>query len=307
MTSAEPKTLEQFLKQRMNDGQISATTLVFTFFCDVVTQHGGEMWLGNVIRALAPLDINERLTRTAVFRLVRDGWLESRKQGRRSYYRLSPTGKSNYQRAAKRIYTSGNPAWDGAWTLVFTAMITDEKRDALNRGLLWLGYGRIAKKVFALPRHPDAALGELLADLGLEHDVVCMRSETDDTDGIRTLVTASWKLDELRERYGIFTRQYHEALKIVQNNKQANAQALLLLRVLLIHEYRKILLNDPELPMKMLPAEWEAPIAQNLTAKLYRQLAMPTSLWVHHELLETGDTETPVIDILATRFNHPVS
>ena len=60
----------------MQEGNISSTAVVFTFFCDVVTQHGGEIWLGSVIQALAPLGINERLTRTAVFRLVQDDWLE---------------------------------------------------------------------------------------------------------------------------------------------------------------------------------------------------------------------------------------
>ena len=68
--------LKQFLLQRMRDANISCTTLVFTFFCDVVTQHGGEIWLGSVIHALAPLGVNQRSTRTAVFRLVGDERLE---------------------------------------------------------------------------------------------------------------------------------------------------------------------------------------------------------------------------------------
>ena len=86
--------IDKFLLKRMREGHISSTTLVFTFFCDVVTQQNGEIWLGSIIRALSPLGINERLTRTAVFRLVRDGWLESRKQGRRSFYQLSKTGQT---------------------------------------------------------------------------------------------------------------------------------------------------------------------------------------------------------------------
>ena len=121
MTSKANNSLEHFLRQRMRDGNISSTTLVFTFFCDVVTQHGGEIWLGSIIHALAPLGINERLTRTAVFRLVQDGWLESRKQGRRSYYCLTKTGQHYYQRSANRIYAGSKPDWDGVWTLLFTS------------------------------------------------------------------------------------------------------------------------------------------------------------------------------------------
>jgi len=61
--------LDRFLQQRMQEGNISATALVFTFFCDVVTQHDGEIWLGSIIHALSPLPVSERLTRTAAIRL----------------------------------------------------------------------------------------------------------------------------------------------------------------------------------------------------------------------------------------------
>ena len=135
MTVKSACPLDRFLQRRIQYGNISSTTLVFTFFCDVVTQHGGEIWLGSVIHALAPLGINERLTRTAVFRLVKDGWRESSKQARRSYYRLTRTGKKYYLRAANRIYASKRPVCDGIWTLLFTSLVTDEKREALKRGL----------------------------------------------------------------------------------------------------------------------------------------------------------------------------
>ena len=48
---------------------------------------------------------------------------------------------------------------------------------------------------------------------------------------------------------------------------------MLLLRILLIHEYRRILLSDPELPATMLPANWDGDVAQSLSGEIYRQLA----------------------------------
>lgn len=93
MRTLEDHDLAASLRHRLQASNISNTALVFTFFCDVITQHGGEVWLGNVIQTLARLNINERGVRTAVFRLVKDSWLASRKQGRRSYYRLSNTGQ----------------------------------------------------------------------------------------------------------------------------------------------------------------------------------------------------------------------
>ncbi len=294
--------LDRFLLQRMKEGNISSTALVLTFFCDVVTQHGGEIWLGSIIQTLLPLGINERLTRTSVFRLVQDGWLESRKQGRRSYYRLTQTGQNYYQRAAGRIYANNKPEWDGSWILLFTSMVGEEKRDALNRGLSWQGYGRLATGVYALPRNQRPMLDQLLADLGLNNTVVTMQAQTDDARGLQKLVLSRWKLDGLSERYEVFIEQYSQARKALTDSKPPGLHSMLLLRILLIHEYRKILLSDPELPATMLPANWQGDVAQSLSGEIYRQLATETTKWVSRELLSTHGHMLSDKNILKTRF-----
>jgi phenylacetic acid degradation operon negative regulatory protein len=305
MTASKSHPLDDFLARRMHEANISSTALVFTFFCDVVTQHGGEIWLGSIIRTLAPLGISERLTRTAVFRLVQDGWLESRKLGRRSYYRLTRTGENYYQRAARRIYASSKPGWDGAWTLLFTYTVPAKKRDALQRGLSWLGYGRLAAGVFALPRDEHEPLDQLLEDLGLEGCIVRMKAHADDTESMQKLVLARWQLDELRRRYREFNSLYTGVAKILADDGLPSAHSALLLRVLLIHEYRKILLSDPELPADMLPVGWEAGEAQSLAGKIYRQLAVPSSRWAQLELFNTEGNVKACKQAIASRF--PIS
>lgn len=302
MTATPISPLDSFLRQRMQHGNISSTALLFTFFCDVVTQHGGEIWLGSIIHALAPLGINERLTRTAVFRLVKDNWLESRKQGRRSYYRLSRTGQNYYQRSAVRIYASNKPEWDRTWTLVFVSMVPEDKRDSLHRGLSWLGYGRMAAAVYALPCNNRAPLDELLKELGLEDIIVRMQAQADNAASMQQLVMSRWKLDDLRQRYAAFTSNYLEAREALQNEQVNDAHSLFLLRVLLLHEYRKVLLSDPELPAAMLPVDWEGNSAQSLTAEIYRSLANRTAVWVNRELLSADGHMKGGSDILETRF-----
>jgi phenylacetic acid degradation operon negative regulatory protein len=302
MSSQTADPLEQFLIQRMQNCNISSTTLLITFFCDVVTQHGGEIWLGSIIHAMAPLGINERLTRTAVFRLVQDGWLESRKQGRRSYYRLSETGEHYYQRSAKRIYAASNPKWDGDWTLLFVSLVAEEKRDALHKGLSWLGYGRIASAVYALPRDDHTALDELLADLELEDSIVKMRAQADSAENLQKLVLTRWKLDDLRRRYKDFTAHYREAGELLKQVKTANGHSLFLFRILMLHEYRRILLSDPELPTAMLPDDWEGYVAQALASELYRTLAPTTAKWINCELLNSDGVLKGGVNVLKTRF-----
>jgi phenylacetic acid degradation operon negative regulatory protein len=302
MVASASNSIDTFLLKRMREGNISSTTLVFTFFCDVVTQHGGEIWLGSIIRTLSPLGINERLTRTAVFRLVRDGWLESRKQGRRSFYHLSNTGQNYYRRAASRIYASNKPAWDGLWTVLFTSLVPEAKRAAMKRGLLWLGYGQMATGVYALPCDARPELYELLADLELDDSIVCMQAQADGSENLKKLVTSGWNLDELRQRYVTFNRQYFLANNLLQRTKEHSGQSLLLMRVLLIHEYRKILLSDPELPAAMLPVDWEGNTAQTLTSDIYRSVTTGSTQWVNREFPGESGSAKCDIDILKKRF-----
>jgi phenylacetic acid degradation operon negative regulatory protein len=248
------------------------------------------------------LGVNQRSTRTAVFRLVQDGWLESRKQGRRSYYRLTHTGQNYYQRAADRIYAGSKAEWDGAWTILFTALVPEQKRDALNRGLLWLGYGRLAAGVYALPCSTHSQLPELLADLDLEDSVVHMQAQADCDESLKKLVLSHWKLDDLRQKYKTFTSHYLEARGALNNINPPNGHTLLLLRILLVHEYRRILLSDPELPAEMLPADWEAYAAQSLAGEIYRQLAVPTTQWVNRELVNADGNVKGGSNILSNRF-----
>jgi DNA-binding transcriptional regulator PaaX len=59
-------------------GPVRANSLIITVYGDMIAPHGGSVWLGSFINLVKPLGINDRLVRTSVFRLSKDGWLESR-------------------------------------------------------------------------------------------------------------------------------------------------------------------------------------------------------------------------------------
>ncbi len=67
-------------------------------------------WLGSLIQLLEPIGINERLIRTSIFRLTKEGWLTAEKVGRRSYYSLTGTGRRRFDKAFKRVYSTSMPA-----------------------------------------------------------------------------------------------------------------------------------------------------------------------------------------------------
>ena len=74
-----------------------ATSLIITTFGDAVLPRGGRIWLGSLIQLLEPLQLNERLIRTSVFRLVKDEWLRVQSVGRRSDYLLTQSGRRRFE------------------------------------------------------------------------------------------------------------------------------------------------------------------------------------------------------------------
>ena len=66
-------------------------------------------------------------------------------------------------------------------------------------------------------------------------------------------------------------------------------------RTLLIHEYRKVLLRDPNLPQALLPANWPGMRARQLCEALYGQLLSSSEafLQAHVQTLDGKLTKTP--------------
>src|SRR5437868_13070404 len=94
-----------------------ARSLIVTVWGDALAPHGGIVWLAGLIRLMAQFGMNERLVRTSVFRLVRDGWLTAQTRGRRSRYRLTREGQRRFEQAHHRIYAPYAQRWDGDWEI----------------------------------------------------------------------------------------------------------------------------------------------------------------------------------------------
>src|SRR5947208_12811741 len=88
-------------------------SLLVTLFGDSIAPRGGAVTLGSLIRLAAPFGLTERLVRTSVARLAREGWLAAQRNGRRAEYRLSSTGIARFEQATARIYGPIPHSWDG--------------------------------------------------------------------------------------------------------------------------------------------------------------------------------------------------
>ena len=132
-------------------------SLIVTVWGDALAPHGGTVWLAGLIRLMAPFGINERLVRTSVFRLARDGWLDAATHGRVSRYRLTREGKRRFDDAHQRIYARPDDDWHGDWDVVLADAVPPARRTALREELVWAGLRRArARPSSCAPRRVHA-------------------------------------------------------------------------------------------------------------------------------------------------------
>lgn len=265
--------IDDLLKAFSRRRPIRAGSLIVTVFGDAISQHGNTVGLIGFIRALEPFGINARQLRTAVFRLVQEGWLRARQKGRRSFYSLTETGVRQFARAARRIYAAHRPGWDGQWTLVIPAGVPARERAELRRDLLWLGYGAITPGMFAHPTADRRSLDEILQERRLAEHVIVLSAQAGDAvsgEGMKALSRECWRLGHVAARYRKFIDTFRPALQSMRRVREPDPAQCFQLRTLLIHEYRRILLHDADLPDELLPADWPGREALKLTSELYR-------------------------------------
>lgn len=301
--------VDQFLQHFVATRKLNAKSLISTFFGDLVVPHGGMAWVETIAQALEPIGINSRLVRTSLFRLSEEGWLAGTRSGRKSYYQLTEKGLSQTRLAEKLIYYSGRKEWDGKWTLVFIVLgpLDIHARKQLEQELTWIGFGAVAKHILAHPTVMYETVAERVKSLGMSQSVVCMRAENlcDANIGLgiddKTLATSCFPTAELQTHYHAFIKTFSE-LDIAAIGECANKSSLLALRLVLLDEYRRIILHDPHLPKELLPHDWIGSKAYHLCQKLYLKLLPETDtfyreLFVDECLLKSFDSSYD------TRFN----
>ena len=287
--SISRKLVAEFSSRRT----LRAGSLITTVFGDSIAPRGGTVWLGSLIAVMRDFGASERLVRTSVYRLVQDGWLRSTQVGRRSYYGLSDEGRERFEQATHRIY--GEPAadWDRTWCLVLLAGVETEARDAARKELGWLGFGQFSANVLAHPAPDMADLDTTLRRLSLGADVVVLEGETVRNEaGMRRLAHDSWNLADIDERYAGFVARFRPLISAPGADQAVAPRTAFLIRTLLIQEYRKILLRDPQLPAELLPADWHGTAAYQLCRNLYRAVVVPAEEFLT-EVMETANGPLP--------------
>lgn len=262
-------TTQSLLRRFQSQRPIRGGSLLVTIFGDAVAPRGGVVTLGSLIQLAAPFGLTERLVRTSVARLAQDGWLVARRDGRLSEYRLAPRGQQRFAEATQRIYSKGPVDWDGHWSLLILPPNGNKRRENLRDSLRWLGFGQVSPGVFAHPNGNLQQTRKWLQSLDVGKDALLLESSSDDVGIDQAVVAAGWDLGDLARRYKRFADAFSSVETALASRETVTPEAAFVIRTLLIHEYRKIHLQDPLLPPALLPGDWVGSTAYDSCARLY--------------------------------------
>lgn len=269
-------TVARWIAQSLRLSPPRAKSLVMTVFGDTIAPRGGVVWLGSLIALLSPFGISERLVRTAVYRLADEGWLDAVRHGRRSQYRLSTLGEKRILRAHQLVYASPAKQWDGLWTLVHVAShASNAQKLALKKELMWEGFAPLNTGLFAYPGEKNEALEDLLQRTRTAKVVTTLSASDSGLSNalpLSAVVSTAWPLKETRASYKKFIARFESLQLLLTEQTSIDPEHAFVLRTLLIHDYRRALLTDPNLPAELLESEWPGSKAYALSKAIYKKI-----------------------------------
>lgn len=264
---------------------MNARSALFDLYGDHLRARGGRASVGSLIQLLGALDVTPPAVRTAVSRMVRQGWLTAlRRQGRTDYL-LTDRATRRLDEAAVRIYgRAERPPWDGRWSMIVVSHVTDRtRRERLQRALGYLGYRPLQPQTWLAPQ-PSVEVEAVLGTERTAYDEFTVRFGGED----HALVDRLYDLDALAAAYLAWIGEAEQIVAVAGPTPEN--RAAFAARSRLVHEWRKFLFRDPGLPPELLPDGWPGSHARAYFTAEADRLAAGAAAYVDC-CLQPGRTE----------------
>ena len=240
-----------------------ARSALFDLYGDHLLARGGHAPVAALIRLLEPLGIRAPAVRTAISRMVAQGWLEpvevdAGDGAALPGYAVTERARLRLDQAGARIYRTGGTTWDGQWdgqwhVRVLAPIAERSRRERVRSQLRFLGMAPVSDSTWVSP-HGSVEVDRLLLDEGLE--AVCLT--TSDIGPVASLLEA-FDVGGLAAAYEAWLV---EAARLLAEAPAGSASrpeddvAAFVVRSRLLHSWRKFLFSDPGLPASLLPRDW---------------------------------------------------
>jgi phenylacetic acid degradation operon negative regulatory protein len=232
---------------------MQARSALFDLYGDHLRSRGGRAPVAALVKLLAPLGITPPAVRTAISRMVRQGWLQPVRLPGGPGYQITAKAARRLDQAAARIYRTTKTGWDGRFDLiVLHPPLSRSDRQRLGANLAYLGYGSLNEQTWVAPRRGED-VDNLLTEAGVAYERFSA-AHAGGTAGAMALVRRAWDLTALADAYKRFIDEQREAVSAV--TARSSDEEAYAARFQLVHAWRTFLFQDPQLPAALLPERW---------------------------------------------------
>ena len=249
--------------------------IVFDLFGDYVRYEGAEIRLRALTALLDCFDVGESTVRVVMARLRKEGWFDSRREGRETLYALNDRSWRLLDEGRSRIFERSPGPWDRQWSMaIYSVPETDRAlREELRKELTWLGFGPLAASTWICPRDRLTDVREHFADqTSIRLDLLQCQSSGLAQD--REMAARCWDLDSLNADYQELLRRYRPRMSEYRHGRLSPRRALVE-RMQLMQDYRMFPFRDPDLPEEVVPAGWKGAEAHELFLEAHELLGEP--------------------------------
>ena len=224
-------------------------SLLVTVFGDLAQEEGSAI-SGAVLRAVASvIGFKPEAVRVALHRLRKEGWIESSRKGRQSDYYLTDWGRAQSAAASPLIYSRDEPGAE-AWLILGEPGNNAEKGISIGSGQWIAPHASSSDDELSVRLNPDVPVPRWIRQRLCTADILALGTETADR-----FIRLSGHIDRLCD---------------------LPALDRVVLRVLIVHAWRRVVLRAPRLPDHIMPEGWRGPECRSIADALLTALPRPT-------------------------------
>ncbi|MDI6591333.1 MAG: PaaX family transcriptional regulator C-terminal domain-containing protein [Patescibacteria group bacterium] len=188
----------------------------------------------------------DRIIRDAIYRGKQRGWIKED-------FTLTKEGKERIFRLIPQFFPPKH--WDGQWYLAVFDIPEKmrRKRDILRENLKKLGFGQLQQSIWISAVNYLGNVEEIIKFYQLQDFVILAQTDKLGKETSKVLANRIWKLEKINRSYIKFIDQWQEAGKEE--------------KFWLLFKYFNILRKDPQLPLELLPNNWQGIKAHQLIKK----------------------------------------
>jgi phenylacetic acid degradation operon negative regulatory protein len=243
--------IEPLLKKLHSQGRLRVWSLIITFFGDSILSKGGKVEASRIKLLMQAMRIEPGTVRTALSRLTKDHWLERSGNSKTTIYYLGERGVKEFGPASQLIYSSPNTKFEENWKV-----IVNPDLDYEHSGFV------IQPGVSIIPISENSPKNSLIFDSKIKFL----------SDEISYKLLPKGYFNEINQLIDLFIE--------IPATKLTPLEAMIT-RTLLIHHWRRIVLNFPEVPNEFTPKQWRGHNIRLLIKKIYNELTPEAENWLN--------------------------